>query len=222
MTNLVLITSIIDPPQKPLSYTNIRSIYSKSERFEHTKLTIESVKQKVPNVTILVVECSLLNDDELKYFQENTDYFINIYFDKTLREYVHGHSKALGEGTMTICGLEYVIHNNIDFRNLFKISGRYWLSENFTYKSFDNDDVVVKYIDGDINNIFTCLYKLPKSIGVLWCQFLKNSFNHMVNCIGYEHLFSMFICSLKDIKICVLERTGVQGYVSVSNDFYNG
>jgi hypothetical protein len=35
--NLTLITSVIDTPNKPWSYTNIRSIYTKQERFEQTK-----------------------------------------------------------------------------------------------------------------------------------------------------------------------------------------
>ena len=37
MNNLVLITSVICTTNKPLSYTNNRSVYSHVERFEQTK-----------------------------------------------------------------------------------------------------------------------------------------------------------------------------------------
>ena len=48
MNNLILITSVICTTNKPLSYTNNRSVYSHEERFEQTKKTIETVKEKIP------------------------------------------------------------------------------------------------------------------------------------------------------------------------------
>ena len=45
MKNIVLITSVIDTPKKPLSYCETRSVFNRKERFEQTKQTIESVKQ---------------------------------------------------------------------------------------------------------------------------------------------------------------------------------
>jgi hypothetical protein len=38
MSNLVLVTSIIKTPNLPLSYTNVRYVYSHNERYEQTKL----------------------------------------------------------------------------------------------------------------------------------------------------------------------------------------
>ena len=46
MKNITLITSIIETPNLPLSYTNIRSMFSKNERFEQTKKTITTIKEK--------------------------------------------------------------------------------------------------------------------------------------------------------------------------------
>ena len=48
-------------------------------------------------------------------------------------------SKSLGEGTMTNHAIKYLRQNNIYFDNFFKISGRYWLSDNFMYNNFNND-----------------------------------------------------------------------------------
>ena len=63
MDNLVLITSIINTPKTPLSYSKIRSVYTRNERFEQTKKTIESIKEKIPNHKILIVECTDFNED---------------------------------------------------------------------------------------------------------------------------------------------------------------
>lgn len=37
MKNITLITSVIDTPNIPLSYTNTRSVYTKEVRFEQLK-----------------------------------------------------------------------------------------------------------------------------------------------------------------------------------------
>ena len=44
MKNFVLITSVINTPQKPLSYCKTRSIYSREERFLQLKQTIKEKK----------------------------------------------------------------------------------------------------------------------------------------------------------------------------------
>ena len=48
MNNLILITSVINTPNKPLSYTKNRSVFTRNERFEQTKKTILTVREKVP------------------------------------------------------------------------------------------------------------------------------------------------------------------------------
>ena len=119
MINLVLITSVICIENTPLSYTNIRSVYSHNERFEQTKKTIQTIREKIPNSKILIVECSKLNDDITNYLEKNSDYFINLYHNENIRNNTTSVSKALGEGTITISAIEYIIQNNIQFDNFF-------------------------------------------------------------------------------------------------------
>ena len=58
MSNLVLITSVINTPKKPLSYSNVRSVFTREERYEQTKKTIQSIREKIPNYKIMIVECT--------------------------------------------------------------------------------------------------------------------------------------------------------------------
>jgi len=162
MNNLVLITSVICTPNTPLSYTNARSVYTHEERFQQTKRTIETIKQKIPNSKIIIVECSNLNFEQEDYLKKNSDYFLNLYNEEKIKNNISGKSKSLGEGTMTFCALKYIIDNNIDYNNLIKISGRYWLSNKFDYNKFNNNNIVIKYIDNNKDNVFTALYKLPR------------------------------------------------------------
>ena len=68
MNNLVLITSIIKTPDIPLSYTSTRSVFRHDERFNQTKKTIQTIREKIPNSKILIVECSELDNEQDEYF----------------------------------------------------------------------------------------------------------------------------------------------------------
>ena len=222
MIHLVLITSVIHTPNAPLSYTNTRSIYSAEQRYEQTKNTIQSIKDKIPDAIIVIVECSKLDKSEEEFLTQNCDIVINLYDYADIRTNVHGISKALGEGTLTYHALNYIQQNNIQYDSLIKISGRYLLSDNFDLNNFNNDSIVIKYIDGDPNNVITSLYKLPHKAVEQFKLFLNDNFNLMYQCIGYEVLFSMFVNTVTYVDIKPLTQIGVEGVIAVSADYYNG
>jgi len=222
MENIVLITSIIDTPNLPLSYTNCRSVFDKAERFEQTKKTIESIRLKIPNSKILLIECSLLSDSERSYFLENTNYFLNIYDSKNenLIKRMYTPSKSMGEGTMTILALKFLFDNNIQFDNLFKISGRYWLNDNFKHELYNNTRSCIHQINNDPDNAFTCFYKLSKDFTILWLEYLGNSESEFLNCIGYEVIFANFLKDNDNTNLNIVkEKVGINGYVTVCGTF---
>jgi hypothetical protein len=253
MYNLILITSVINTPNLPLSYTTCRSIYNAAERFSQTQLTISSIREKIPNSFIFILECSDLTSEQHTYLMNNSDYFINLYTNDnksnsnlgdTIRN-IYGISKSLGEGTMTTKAIEY-IHTHIlpnlfakynitnDMINFFKISGRYQLNNNFQYDVFNNlNTAVFKKIEGNINNIFTALYKIPVSQLQRLYTFLTSdsSIAKMRECIGYEVLFANFVnelaslspsVSLSILLINFVDPIGLSGNVTIDGSVYNG
>jgi len=219
---LVLITSVINTPNLPLSYTNDRSIHTMEQRYEHTKITIKSIREKIKDSFIFIVECSLLPDEYTKYLKENADYFLNLYEDEISRNNIYSISKSLGEGTQTFKALEFIHNNNIKFDNLLKISGRYWLSSSFDVDKFCNNKICIKYIDNNIDSVFTALYKLPFEYTLFFYKFLSLKEDDMRRCIGYESLFAEFIKNIDKEQIVSFQKIGLAGYVSVSTDFYDG
>lgn len=217
MKNLVLITSVIKTPSAPLT-TGIRSYYTWNERFEHTKKTIETVKEKVPDAEIMIVECSDLEGDMLEYLVQNCTYFLNLYHTP-MRDNMFTQSKSLGEGTMTMCAYEYIRERGLSFDNFIKISGRYYLSEDFRYEEFDNECAVIHYIEGDVSNVLTALYKIPARCLEPWCIFLQNHYHLMVAAIGYEVLFAEFMKRVEGhVVVKPMSVIGVRGYVAVARD----
>lgn len=217
MANLILITSVINTPNTPLSYSNTRSIFSRQERFEQTKKTIVSIKDRIPNCKIIIVECSDLNSEEQEYLCINCDYILNLWEKKELHNFIFGPSKSLGEGTMTIEALKYIKEMNLEYQYLYKISGRYWLNENFKIESIQNN--VFKKINNDENNIFTALYKIDKKTAHELLEFLINNIENMKKCIGYEVLMSKFVKILEKKFVYII---GLSGFVTVCGSEYNG
>jgi hypothetical protein len=216
--NLILITSIIRVSNNPLSYIGYRSVHNSSERYEDTKKTIDTIKKYITNGKIFLIECSMLNKDEDDYFKTNVDYYLNLWPREKFIHMTSSLSKSMGEGIMTIEAIKYLNENNIKYDNLYKISGRYWLNDNFNYDLYDNNKICIHRIHNNYDNVFTCFYKLPKIIVDKWYHFLLQSANDFENCVAYEIIFGKFINSLTDTKI-EIKTVGINGYVSVSKDF---
>lgn len=218
MINLVLITSIINTPNLPLSYIKTHSVFTTEERYKQTKKTILSVKEKIPNCKILIVECSKLSEEQYEYFNNSCDFFLNLIENQDAVNNIYSSSKSYGEGTMTMFALEYLSKQNIFFDNFFKISGRYWLSDNFDYNNFNNNKIIVHHINGNINNTLTSLYKLHKNIIDDFYNFLVSKIDLMKSCTGYEVLFAMFLKTIFTCEIVSLNKIGINGYIAVTNN----
>ena len=211
MVNIVLITSVINTPNKPLSYSKIRSLYSRQERFEQTKKTIKCIREKFPSDKIIIVECTDFNEEENIFFKNNCDYILNLWDKKELHDSIFGISKSLGEGTMTIEALKYIEELNLEYNYLYKISGRYWLNENFKIENIQNN--IFKRINKSENNIFTALYKIDKRTAKKLLIFLTINIENMKKCIGYEVLMSSFI---KNRDIILVDTIGVSGFIAMN------
>lgn len=166
-----------------------------------------------------MIECSHLDNEQITYLYNNVDFFINLIDNKNDVENIYSKSKSLGEGTMTMRAIEFIFNNNITFDNFFKITGRYSLSNNFLYKNFDNDNIVIRYIHNDNNNVVTSLYKLKYQTLYSFYNFLCNNIHLMKKYISYENLFALFLKQIKDTIIIHMDKIGVSGFISVSNDF---
>lgn len=219
--NLIVITSVINIPNKPFSYTDVRSIYNREERFQQTKNTIITLKNKIPNNKILLVECSELNQEEIEYINKNVDYFINLYGNADLEKYIFGLSKSLGENTLILGAIDYLIDNNIQYQNLYKISGRYWLTNNFDYNNYNNEKIIYVHEKNNKNDIYSSFYKLNVKHIKSYVDFIINNKELLVNCICAEFFLGLFINNhVDETEKIKIEFAGVAGYIAVWNNYF--
>jgi len=152
--NIIIVTSVIDLPN---------SVYNRSERFIQTQNTLDTLK-KIPDSFIIFIDISDFSDDELIYFNSICDLVINESKNKEFVSKIR-HEKSFGESCYLlrcleeIRNLKYTIPN---LKSIFKVSGRYYLDDNFNYLDYDNDKNVVKIVDEKLwkNACTSCLFKL--------------------------------------------------------------
>ena len=118
---------------------------------------------------------------------------------------------------MTIKALQYIQKLNLKYNYLYKISGRYWLNDNFSLNNLESN--IFKRIDNNPNNIFTALYKIDKESVNKLLYFLVNNIENMKKCIGYEVLIAHFV---KNIDKKLIDIIGLSGFVTVCGSEYNG
>ena len=162
--NLVIITSVINCCNNPLSYYNIRSIFDINERYRQTLKTISTIREKIPNVEILFCECSDLSENKIieNELQDIVEYYYNFYNINTIKDKVISKYKGLGEAYIlleSINIIQNIINKNI-YINIFKISGRYYLNSNFNYENFNNEYNQFTHWDNNTSSYCTLIYKI--------------------------------------------------------------
>lgn len=221
--NIVLITSLCKVPETSFTYSNRRSVFTHTERYEQLLKTIDSVSINIPYSYIIISEYSEFNDDEYKKLVEKCDILLNPTKSDKLDVLYFNKIKAIGELTGTRLCLSYINKNNIGFANLFKISGRYYFNEKFDYKYFNNKKNNFYKIENNINNINTSLYKISYEYFYSFYKFIINSKNNYYfskNPIGYEIFISKYV-NLNIDNTIFLENLGISGKVSVCGSYFN-
>lgn len=207
--NLCIIHSIIDPPKTPLSYIHTRSVYTREERFEQLKRSITTVRNKIPHCYIVLVECSPLNAVEVQYLSANTDLLINLFSDEDAKNVIHGVYKGNGERTMLLEAFSVIDMTKFD--NFFKLSGRYYLNDEFDYLKFNNFFNVVHLEPNDSMN--TTFYKVHSSSFKFYLEKLNETGTQLKTGVSMEQIFRSCFDKYVDTTV------GVEGNVAVCGTF---
>ena len=163
--NVVMISSKIIVSNNKLIYTNNRSVYSNETRFNQTFETIESIKKHIPNYYIILFDNSDFTDDMYLKIKKSVNIFINITDNENINYCTNvDKNKGVGELLQIKYMLKFV--DEIKFKNLFKITGRYLINEKFDFEKFNsNDNNMFKKNDLiEIDNYYyTCFYKISNT-----------------------------------------------------------
>jgi hypothetical protein len=235
--NTVLITSAI--------YTNY-GIYNVEQRIQQTLATALSARKYIPNATIILIDNSKVDvqNDESAEFEallDAVDYYIDNSDDPDIQ---HFHNNVqnydIGKNSMECIGmlkaLTYISTDQelmgvIESSNrIFKLSGRYEVTDKFDITAFDNANTKDKYVfkqaqpswipstDTGVDQLLqTRLYSFTPSLFadtiVLFNEIINNMFAmfNQQKYIDVEHSMAKFI---PQDKLVELETVGLQGNIA--------
>jgi len=214
--NVILITSKIKTSNNPLTYSDIRTIYTPTERFNQTIETIKSVKKYIPDYYIILFDNSIFYNEEKEILTNSVDLFVNITDNEKLNDFTNNNpNKAYGEICQTYFSIPYI--SKININNFFKISGRYVLNDEFIYSKFNNNSNIFKknMIIPELNYYYTCLYKIANNNINKYFDVITELFNtiNISNCyenISYEIFFPKKIIFKQIDTLGLIERIAVR------------
>ena len=235
--NIVLLTSAV--------YTNY-GIYNASERVIQTLETAKSAKQYIPNSVVILVDNSKVdvqNDNSAEFNEliDSVDYYIDNSVDEDI-QYFHNNvtNYDIGKNAMEAMGLYKALsymYNTPELleeinsaSRIFKLSGRYKVTDKFDINKFDNEQTHEKYVfkkaqpswinpaDTGVNSLLqTRLWSYTPGLLVPTIQMYGQIIDNMVRLfnegkyIDNEHSMSKFIP--RD-KLVELETVGLVGNIA--------
>lgn len=206
-------------------------VFSPEERYDQTKSTISSIREKVPDSIILFV------DNSEKYFDKELDFDYRIPFNHNLfTKFVNkAESKGLGESYMLNETFNFIKQNNIIGERIFKISGRYNLAKGFDISEYQNpkykDMYAFRVNDWDVTASSgewygsqtvryyeTRLYSLSYSLLEEYQETVKNMFEIMITSWGkLMNNWEMCHCyKLPEEKIIKMDPIHLEGLNAVN------
>lgn len=135
--NVFIITSTIN------TYLGLISV---EDRYKQTLITIDSIKQKDNNAVIILIDNSTvpLSDEQYNTLASNATYFLDIGNRTPCKLFNKDGVKGAGEAYMLLVGLDLIKILNLLPKRVFKISGRYKLSNTFSIAFYN--DTYGKYV----------------------------------------------------------------------------
>jgi len=211
--NLVFITSVIHTHPSNLSY-GVRSKYTPTERYEQTINTIESVQKHVPNPFIVLIEGSHLSESEETGFKRKGVHKI-IYCADELKEYINGPHKSVAEINMLLFAIKQM--NLSNFETVSKISGRYYLSDNFDWYKYSNKKALFQCETPPSTKCNTRYYRIPAKYYNKYTKILEKALRDPKVIDGTKDIetYNIFTDFQDSDKIIKGESImGVKGYIA--------
>ncbi len=219
--NIFLITSIITPSENPLSYYFLRSVFTPEQRYIQTLKSINSIRNYYPDAVIYWIEGSFVEESLEKEIKQKVEYYLNIYDDN--KDDLNSEFKGLGERILILKGLEYIFEQQKEKSfsfNLYKLSGRYYLNNDFDINQFITSGKSTFKMWEDHKSFTSIFYKIVSKDIQFFYQVLLEGYDFLARGKSMEEcLYKGFFINTFD-HIHNIDKCNVSGYLSTEGYFF--
>jgi hypothetical protein len=204
-----IITSVIHFSTKKLPGSTPRSVFDPVERSSQTIKTIASIRSRMPGANIILLEMGKEKNIAAELIKM-ADHYVYIGDRKRVRRAVDGKRRGLGEA-MGLIAASKELDTGASF--FFKISGRYFLNDQFGPQQWQGDFFQAKKYETGIS---TRLYGFSRRFFNDWQTALKRSLWKLYWGSSIEDVFpaKFGLDRIQDIK-----KLGISGYVANGGEY---
>jgi len=226
LRDVFIVTSVTSTTTAPLVYSKIRSVYTADQRYEQTLNTIASIKSRCPQADIVLLEASKCDDKYLYGYINAIDRGVVLDLRKNKDIVVNHSNKSYSEAMILSVGAQYIQSHYPVGTRIFKISGRYYLNDEFKYNMFSSGWTVkrpwTRVLSPSTVCIWTstCLY----SVGdvneyIAFLEHCKAFYKqHNYTLVDIETLLATYLVGKTATYI---DTVGVSGLVAVNGQLWN-
>jgi len=218
MKNICIITSALYPR------VGVIPIH---DRYTQTIHSIKTVREKIPNCTIVLNDISVFDADEYKKeIAKLVDVFIDSCDNKDIFDLSNLGYKSHAELLLFRGALEYITNNiNLsEYNRIFKLSGRHNITEEFNFDEYDEKTIgkyvfkksVQSWISPELRIYETRLWSMHKNnINDYFSKF-KNFFELCDGRFDIEHAYYRF---LDKENVVEFDNIWVEGKVALHGKY---
>ena len=219
--NIIIITSVINIIDSELSYYYKRNVFSVEERYQQTLKSIISIKSKIPNSEILFCECSDLSNYHSieKDIKKNVNYYFNFFSNESIKNNVNSKLKGYGEASILLEGINQLLSMKKNYKNIFKLSGRYYLNDKFNYEIFNNSKNIFANWDNNYMSYCTIFYKINGSDIILFKNSIIESLEELKDNVSIEEcIYKNFN---NNVRINIVDNLNISGLLATEGYLVN-
>ena len=197
--NIYIVTSVISPSLRKLSYSMKRSFFDDADRLQQTIDTLESIRKNDSSADIVLIDCSRNRFLLRAEFERFEIYRITKWIPRLV---INGPFKGLGEAIMLISSFNLTSQ----YRTVSKLSGRYKLIS----QPISNVEALFSLSD---KKAITIYYRLSNDLYRKWLIFVESNLSHLSRGVSIENLFTEFT---ENSRVHPVEKLGVEGLNGVT------
>ena len=173
------------------------------DRFNQTLHSIQTVRDKIKNCCVILVDNSLLQVDDYKQaVKEKVDFFIDVCEDPFIAQYNKAGLKSHCCLMLFRIGLDILL-NNVEMKNInrvFKLSGRHNITDEFDIS--EHTDAIGKcvfkkpvnsWISPELKLYESRFFSLHKSNIDFYIEKFQNMFNDCDGTFDIEHSYYRYL-----------------------------
>jgi hypothetical protein len=192
------------------------SKYNTNERYEQTLNTIKSIRDHVKDSYIILCENSPINNQQKLELSNVVDKFISVYdgeiYDNNIEFIPYNHkNKSAGELYQILNIISYI--ENLKYDLFFKISGRYFLLDDFNIETFLNGKINFREFKYDKYSCYsTVMYSFYKKHENLLKNYLYTIKDSLIN--GSKNIETAIYGLNNNIEVNNIPYLGVGGNIA--------